>query len=291
MNRMNDIFQAQLMEFNRELHNRYEEREIRSILLILWEEYIGFRPHQSFMMPGFKADDIDLKKFDEALASLKEGHPVHHIINKAWFMDMTLHVNSDVLIPRKETEELCYNIIRDYRSMRTEPKRIIDIGTGSGCIAIAMKRAFQSAGVFATDISEKAIRVAALNAEQTRSSINFSQYDVMRSVDLPWEGAFDLIISNPPYVLASERALMPSHVADHEPITALFVPDGDPLCFYRAIGHLATRKLVPGGGVYFEINEKFGTEVCTLLASLGFSDILLEKDLQGKDRFVRAISG
>ena len=188
-----------------------------------------------------------------------------------------------MLIPRPETEELVWTIVERHRS--DSGLRILDIGTGSGCIAVTLAAELPDARVTAVDISDTALRIARRNAERHRQTVRFERRDILTG---PPEGEFDLIVSNPPYVTESEKRQMSPNVLRYEPHRALFVPDDDPLLFYRAIAGLGRRLFAPGGTVYFEINERFGTQTVELLENEGYREIVLSKDFFGKPRTVSA---
>jgi release factor glutamine methyltransferase len=218
----------------------------------------------------------------DALEELEHNVPVQYVIGKASFMDMELKVSPAVLIPRPETEELVRWILQSYPPA---PRRILDIGTGSGCIALGLKRNWAQAAVFAMDLSAGALEVARDNAGVLQLEVCFQQDDI-RNPGQQWP-ELDIIVSNPPYVPAADREFMQPHVAESEPREALFVPDEDPLCIYRDILEFASHHLKPGGWVYLEIYEAFGKKVFDLLRDADYKEIELKKDIFGKDRFVR----
>jgi release factor glutamine methyltransferase len=189
-----------------------------------------------------------------------------------------------VLIPRPETEELVHWILKD--SLPEKPS-IIDLGTGSGCIAIALKDQIKDAKVFGADVSVAALNIANENADLNKMEVDFFLFDILQRESLGFM-QFDLMVSNPPYVRKSEEAMMAPNVLAHEPHTALFVPDEDPLIFYRKIADLAKGQLNPSGKLYFEINEAFGDEMVQMLSEKGFTSVELKKDFNGKDRMIRA---
>ncbi len=223
------------------------------------------------------------ERVESVLSRLADGEPVRYVTGYTYFMNRRFSVTSDVLIPRPETEELVDTIIRRWRGRND--LRAIDIATGSGVIAVSLAAELH-ADVTAIDISAEALRVARSNASSTGcDAIDFRLMDILACDRLPHA---DIIASNPPYVRESEKALMSDGVLSYEPDIALFVPDDDPLVFYRKIASLAARSLVPGGTLYFEINEAFGREVAQLCRAAGLHGATVSKDMFGKDRFVSA---
>lgn len=217
------------------------------------------------------------------LSRLSAGEPVRYVTGYTYFMNRRFEVTPDVLIPRPETEELVDTVIKQWRGRGKV--RAIDIATGSGVIAVSLAAELQ-AEVTAIDISDKALGVAENNASASGcGSIDFRLMDILSCDELP---PADIIVSNPPYVRESEKLCMSDGVLSHEPHIALFVPDNDPLLFYRKIASLAARSLAPGGMLYFEINEAFGREVTELCRDEGLCDVTVWKDMFGKERFVKA---
>src|SRR5688572_8583660 len=228
--------------------------------------------------------ESELLKFNFCVKDLKAHKPIQYILGSTEFYGCRIKVNESVLIPRPETEELVDWIKTGLKGR--EPKTILDIGTGSGCIAIALKKIFPQSRVTAMDISEKALEVAAENAQRNNARIDFVLRDILSSPSSA--PPFDLIVSNPPYITLSEKAAMNKNVVEYEPHLALFVSEEDALVFYRAIADLARSILVTGGKLYFEINERMGPAVKKLLGEMDFLNVEVKKDLSGKDRMVRA---
>jgi release factor glutamine methyltransferase len=234
--------------------------------------------------------EVDNIAVNNIIKRISDHEPLEYVFNSAQFIDIELYTNSNVLIPRPETEELALKIVgeiqarlqRDNR-VGDKPISILDIGTGSGCIPVYLATKFPGCQFSAIDISDDALATARSNAERHGCNINFIKADIL---DYQTSAMFDIIVSNPPYVLESEKALMQPNVLDYEPDTALFVPDDDPLKFYRAISKFAVGHLNDGGKLYFEINEKFGVETAELMRSCGFQEVKVIKDLFDKDRFV-----
>lgn len=228
----------------------------------------------------------DLQKLQIITERLLKKEPVQYVLGHTTFCGHTFHVAPGVLIPRPETEELvAWASYTLSQSAHTHPA-ILDIGTGSGCIAISLALAHPTATVTAWDVSEQSLQIAQDNSQCLQAGVQFRQVDVLQP-HLP-SHRWDLIISNPPYICQSEAQQMEAHVLEHEPHLALFVPDDSPLLFYRAIATYATCSLTHGGMLYFEINRCYGMPVCDMLRSLGFTDVELKKDLYGNDRMIRA---
>ena len=213
---------------------------------------------------------------------LKLHEPIQYIVGECTFHGLTFSVNPSVLIPRPETGELVERIVQRHGAAPS--LRVLDIGTGSGCIAITLSRRLLHPQVMALDISAEAIRTAQGNAERNGAQVRFVCADLF-DPHLTLPGPFDLIVSNPPYVCDSEKCDMAAHVLDYEPHAALFVPDDDPLLFYRAIARRAHEWLTPGGWLYFEINAALSAETATLLVAEGYSDVRISRDMEGKNRF------
>lgn len=221
--------------------------------------------------------------FTADLSRLAAGVPLQYVTGKAYFFDRLFSLNAATLIPRPETEELVTQVLK---LMGKDPKRVLDIGTGSGCIAISLALETPSAQVSAWDVAAEAIVKAKENADQLGARVIFKQQDVFA-----WENEdqiWDIIVSNPPYVLNAEKHEMEAHVLNHEPHLALFVSDDDPLVFYRAIGEMAQQRLAPGGFLCFEINRAFGAQNKALVEAQGFENIQLLKDFHGNDRMLIA---
>jgi release factor glutamine methyltransferase len=218
-------------------------------------------------------------RIQQIVEQLKTQQPLQYILGKAEFYGMKFQVNEHTLIPRPETEELVGWVLQENFDSA------LDIGTGSGCISIALAK-HSNATISAIDISEMALKVAKGNAAINEVKIDFIQQDVLQAQCLQ---KVDVIISNPPYVLASEKQKMKTNVLQYEPHLALFAPDKDPLLFYKKIGNLAAKSLNCGGKLYFEINEQYGSEILEILSEIGFVDMALKKDINDKDRMIKAI--
>lgn len=266
--------------FMREISN-YDLSEREGLLRIILEETLGMSAitammHNDDEIPHEKT--LELKAVCEQLA---RNIPIQYIYQKASFLSLDLYVDERVLIPRQETEELVDWILTTYT--RQENLRILDIGTGSGAIAIALKKHLAHAKVTAIDISEGALQVARTNAKRNKAVIELIQQDILQVGDLA--AYFDIIVSNPPYVREQEKQEIHPNVLEHEPALALFVPDDNPLLFYDKIATIATHNLAPQGRLFFEINQYLGDPMCQMLQQKGFYTEL-RKDLNGNDRMI-----
>ncbi len=241
---------------------------------------IGLRRHEIL-------SQSELEWFEAATGRLKEGCPVQYITGETEFYGLTLRVSRAAMIPRPETEELVRWILESHRGERI---RILDIGTGTGCIALALAKHLPASTVFATDASGEALELARENAGNLGLNVSFMLHDIGNH-EADAGRTVDLIVSNPPYIPRGEKESLAPNVKDFEPESALFVPDDDPLVFYRHIAGFGRENLPPGGMLYLEIHEAFGTPVCRLLERSGYQQIELRRDINGKDRMVRARKG
>lgn len=305
-NRVRDIHTL----YHEELDGIYGAGEVRVFLDMLFEAFLGWDKVRLLTSKEQTIDQSDLLRFHWALEDLKQYRPIQHIIGYTDFCDCRIDVSPDVLIPRTETEEIVNWIIKNFTfgstgsptTVHLSPFTILDLCTGSGCIAIALKKSFPQAAVTAVDISDKALALAKQNAEHNATDITFLHADVLDpqfSIFLPESkggtacdrsGAnfqFSIIISNPPYVRESERAQINRNVLDYDPDLALFVPDDDPLRFYRAIATIAKKHLTKDGLVVVEINEAYADETCELLRKKGFQPEV-HIDFRGKSRWITA---
>lgn len=254
--------------------------EAESFFYIALEEINGLKRTALIMTPDAQLSESELKQWNDALVQLKTQKPIQYIFGKAWFYGLEFKVNENTLIPRPETEELVEWIINENKNRKGI--KILDIGTGSGCIAISLAKNLPGATVHAIDVSEKALAVARENAATNNVAVNFIKTDILSADLLP--EAFDIIVSNPPYVRNLEKAEIKPNVLSFEPHLALFVDDNDPLIFYRKIAQLAKNNLKEHGKLYYEINQYLGTETVALLEQIGFINIILQKDFVGNDR-------
>jgi len=260
----------------------FTEREADFLLFLVLMEYTGYSKAGILTKHDQTVSESQLLKIHFAVKELLKEKPVQYVLGKTEFYGIPFIVNSKVLIPRPETEELVEWVINDLKGFMA-PK-IIDMGTGSGCIAVTIKKYLPGSEVTAIDISEFALEVAAINAELNELVIRFKKLDMLNSRDWNQNQVYDAIISNPPYVRHLEKSAMKKNVLDYEPEIALFVEDSDPLVFYRSIIEFAKKNLIAGGKVYCEINQYLADEVTALFAGHGFDRITIRKDLRGNDR-------
>ena len=274
-------------ELCKSLASRYPEREAKAVIRYLLE--VGYGLSMADIISG-AAESIPSDEMGKKLRRLLNGEPVQYVVGKAEFGGRIFRVTSDVLIPRPETYELCQWLEEEERGKRKEERdfSILDIGTGSGCIAITLALDMPQAKVEAWDISVDALTVARKNAQELKANVKFELVDVLSS--LPAQGGLGWvsIISNPPYICQKEAAEMEQHVLDHEPHQALFVPDEDPLLFYRAIAKYGQKALQKNGQLYFEINPAYYQELTKMLDEMGYSEIETRKDLFGRNRMIKA---
>jgi len=263
----------------------YPESEITSLARIITENVTGFSVPMIISDKNKKITSTQESKIKEIIERLKLFEPIQYIIGETEFFGMKFIVDKNVLIPRPETEELVELIINENKHF--QPLNILDIGTGSGCIAISIKKYLTNSNISAWDISKEALRIAELNARENKTEVLFENVDVLGNY--PKKELFDIIVSNPPYVLESEKADMENNVLKYEPHLALFVPDNKALLFYERIADVALNILNSGGRLYFEINAAKGKETVDMLAGKGFSQIELHQDLSKNDRMIRAI--
>lgn len=270
--------------FHNELSSLFPKTEIDSFYNILIEHKLGMTRIDRALQPQFELDGEQLSYFRKAIEKLHSETPVQYITGTSYFYNCTFNVNSNVLIPRPETEELVAWILEDIKKEATID--LLDIGTGSGCIAISLAKNLKNARVWAIDFSESAIETAKENAIANGVSIQFIKQDILKTDTLPQN--FDVIVSNPPYVRELEKQEMQKNVLAYEPHSALFVTDENPLLFYNKIASLANKFLNPHGKLYFEINQYLGTETIDMLKNKGFSKNELRQDLFGNDRLTKS---
>ena len=277
---LNEIKQA----LKKQLAGQFESVELGPILSILIEHVTDWDQVQQVIHKDNTISVVQQLAFETAATELLAGRPIQYITGKTWFMGEPYIVNEQVLIPRPETEELV-DWVTEYAAIKGKALRVLDIGTGSGCIAIAIKKALPEAIVSAIDISTSAIKIAEANAAALKANIEFIVLDILNTAFLP--GQYDVIVSNPPYIPMQEMKNMELQVTDHEPNIALFVPDEDPLVFYKAIARLAKLHLSTNGQLFFEIHYDQGDAMIALLDEMHFH-AELRTDLFGKDRMIRA---
>ncbi|MEO0581992.1 MAG: peptide chain release factor N(5)-glutamine methyltransferase [Bacteroidota bacterium] len=265
----------------------YDEAEARAIAHFWADERLDIPRHRRFLNDEVEISPIHQQQFQQEAHALVSGKPVQYVTGRAYFYGEPFIVNEYVLIPRPETEELVAWILETIPKTST-PQRILDIGTGSGCIPITLKKQLQNrAKLTAYDISEKALSCAQLNAQQLQVAVAFLQQDILQSQAEDHTG-WDIIVSNPPYVLEQEADSLHSNVVQYEPHVALFTPDDDPIMFYKKIGALGLSWLKAGGYLFFEVHRDFGEKIKQDLEEKGYQDVTLKNDLRGNPRMIQA---
>jgi len=273
--------------FLKELSSWYDEKETESFFYLILESFHQKKRIDLALEPEMEMDALQLLRWESALAELKKQKPIQYILGETEFYGLPFLVNEHVLIPRPETEELVELIIESAKyEVQSTTLKILDIGTGSGCIPIALKKNVPEADVHAIDISEKALATAIKNAELNHVVVQFVLQDILATEALGQ--TFDVIVSNPPYVRHLEKTEIKPNVLEHEPHLALFVEDNDALLFYRKISVLAQKHLSPNGRLYFEINQYLGNKTVALVESFGFHEVKLHQDIYGNDRMISA---
>ena len=274
MNKLVNIIPKFLSEIN-----NFSSREVTSFAYLSIEKILGYSKSDCIIYSNQELNNDNIISFENIISDLKQNIPIQYILGEAHFYDLKFKVNSSTLIPRGETEELVqYILIHDFTS-------VLDIGTGSGCIAISIAKNSNSK-ITAIDNSIEALEIAKSNAILNSVKINFVLSDVFNFSDTK---KYDLIVSNPPYVLESEKKIMDKNVLDYEPHNALFVSDNDPLVYYNEIAKIATNNLNKNGLLFFEINENYSKQIIELLSNLNFVDIELKKDINGRDRIIKSV--
>lgn len=271
--------------FIENLKGIYPEDEAGNIFNLAIENLTGINLRNN-NSAAFTPDGCFIKMWDEIEQRLQKSEPIQYILNEAWFYDIPFYVNKSVLIPRPETEELVDWIIKDHKEK--QDLSILDIGTGSGCIPIILKRKIPHSKVSSCDISSDALLVAQKNARKHKTEIEFVQLDFLNEENWSAFPKADIIVSNPPYIPQKEKSLMHDNVLAHEPHLALFVTDNNPLIFYAAIAAASKLILKDNGTIYVELFEGLGSETQLLFENHGFN-VILKKDIQGKDRFIKAL--
>lgn len=274
--------------FTQKLASLYDEYETESFFYIILEDFHHMKRVDLALNPTFELSPELLQQWENVVAQLKEQRPIQYILGETEFFGLPFYVNEHTLIPRQETEELVDWIIKEnLKITKFKELKILDIGTGTGCIAISLAKNLPNAKVFAMDVSDKALAVAKRNAERNNVDITFLHQSILETEDLG--ETFDIIVSNPPYVRNLEKEEIKKNVLDYEPHLALFVEDNDALLFYRKITELAKINLVENGQLYFEINQYLGKEMVELLEKNKFKDIALRKDIYGNDRMMKGV--
>ena len=274
MNKLVNIIPKFLSEIN-----NFSRREVTSFAYLSIEKILGYSKSDCIIHSNHELTNDNIISFENIINDIKQNIPIQYILGEAHFYDLKFKVNSSTLIPRGETEELVqYILLHDFIS-------VLEIGTGSGCIAVSIAKN-SNAKITAIDNSIGALEIAKSNAVLNSVEINFQLRDVFNFSDIK---KYDLIVSNPPYVLESEKKIMNKNVLDYEPHNALFVSDNDPLAYYKEIAKIATNNLNKNGLLFFEINENYSKQIIELLSNLNFVDIELKKDINGRDRIIKSI--
>ena len=274
MNKLVNIIPKFLSEIN-----NFSRREVESFAYLSIEKILGYSKSDCIIHSNQELSNNNIISLENIINDIKQNIPIQYILGEAHFYDLKFKVNSSTLIPRGETEELVqYILLHDFIS-------VLEIGTGSGCIAVSIAKN-SNAKITAIDNSIGALEIAKSNAVLNSVEINFQLRDVFNFSDIK---KYDLIVSNPPYVLESEKKLMDKNVLDYEPHNALFVSDNDPLAYYKEIAKIATNNLNKNGLLFFEINEDFSNQIIELLTDLNFVEIELKKDINGRDRIIKSI--
>lgn len=270
--------------FNERLNAIFSERELKLMFQLSAEKRLNLSPSDLFLVTDIRLSESDLLFFRAIVKRLLAGEPFQYIHGDTEFYGLLLKTDARALIPRPETEELVEWILQD-KSPNWES--VVDVCTGSGCIALALKSKLPNTKVVAIDISDDALSLSKDNAQFTNLTVEFRKADALSDALLAEENSVDVIVSNPPYVMDKEKEQMKAHVLDFEPHLALFVANQTPFVFYDAIAKQAQRLLKVGGWLYFEINDQFGQEMIDLLKKYGFKSVELKEDLQGKSRMIR----
>jgi len=265
------------------LKGLYDQPEIDSFYYLIIDQLLGYSKSDIITKPDTLLSASQFEEVKQIILRLSQFEPIQYILGKTEFYGLPFIVEPGVLIPRFETEELVDCIVNE--NPVNEPIKILDIGCGSGCIAISLQKSFPNSAVWCCDISDIAIEITNKNARLNSVDIHIGRFDILGNYPFP-EGDFGIIVSNPPYVTNKEKEMMSPNVLDYEPGLALFVPDNDPILYYRAILLKSHELLTPGGKIYFEINESFGNEIRQLFISEGFTAEII-RDINGKDRIVK----
>ena len=272
------------INFTTQLQGVYDREEIHSFFYILCDFFLQYSRFDVSMSQDTVVSKSNIAIFDRVLLRLEAQEPIQYIVGHTEFYGLTFKVNKHTLIPRPETEQLVDWIISNHKHQGSGLE-ILDIGTGSGCIAVALAKNFSKASISGLDISEKALEVAQENAIKNQVLVSFCQKDILQTIAL--EKKYDVVVSNPPYVRQLEKKAMSANVLDYEPGGALFVPNEDPLLFYRKIAQLALVSLQEKGWLYFEINEYLSNEMDALLNEIGFVNIEIKKDFRAVPRMIK----
>ena len=284
-----------------QLREIYDEQEAVNIADLAIEHTTGFRKTERVSKKEQELPSSQIEQLKKDLQRLQQHEPIQYIMNKTWFYGMELYVDKNVLIPRPETEELVQWIVDDVKSSgkdvfirrsmegdETTQLKILDVGTGSGCIALALKKTMPKAEVWGSDVSEEALNVARRNGSALDIRVDFQGLNFLDAAQQKLLPTVDIIVSNPPYVPLKDKKQMHANVVNYEPHIALFVPDNDPLIFYKALAEFGNKRLYNNGNIYMEIHEEIASDVVNLFKQNGYSDVELKKDMQAKDRMIKA---
>ena len=273
--------------YKEKLSSIYPEHEAQQMVYMLLEDFFGFTRINLAMQPDLRLSESEMLELHFAVKDLLKHKPLQYVSGKAWFYGRVFSVNEQVLIPRQETELLIKEVLSFLKERKQ--KKVLDLGTGSGCIAVSIALEDKDSDVTAVDISQKAIEMATHNAHTLGAKVKFIEGSIFNNQLFSSNVRFDVIASNPPYVTNAGKLDMRSNVLEWEPHSALFVPDEDPLVFYREIVRMAQQHLVSGGLLALEINERFGQELADLLQASGFNNVQLKQDIHNRDRMLSAI--
>ena len=271
-----------------QLYEIYDNREAANIANMVIEHVTGQPKIERIVYKDLPVNNNQQIQLQKITGELLHHRPVQYVLGEAWFMEMKLLVNEQVLIPRPETEELVQWIADDIKRSGNTEVSLLDIGTGSGCISLSIKKKIPQAEVCAIDVSEDALQIAKLNSVEQNVLVDFLHVNFLDEEEWNQLGKYDIIVSNPPYIKKSEEVSMKNNVTRFEPHLALFVPNEDALLFYKAIATFTQLHLKTRGSVYVEINEAFGEQVARLFKESGFINVVVKKDMQGKDRMIKA---
>ena len=272
----------------KELTNLYDNEELKNIVDLVLEHITNMSRMEQLKSKLAYLTCTQLETIDTITERLKRNEPVQYVLGEAWFAGMKFKVNKNVLIPRPETEELVDWVVNEIQKSKVKSQNILDVGTGSGCIPITIKKKLSFVDINAIDVCSEALFTATENAIEHNVEIDFILLDFLDEEKWNQLEQFDIIVSNPPYVKQSETQTMHDRVINFEPRLALFVPDDDAFLFYRKLSDFSLKHLKPGGNLFVEVNEALGDKVVNLFRSAGFTEIELRKDMQGKDRMLRA---
>jgi release factor glutamine methyltransferase len=280
-------------DFLNQLTSIYEKREAANITDWVFENITGFKRLERNLNRNIELEISKTQKLKENLEELTQHKPVQYVLNEAWFYKMKFYVNENVLIPRPETEELVEWLIEDVRSLKYDVGygefKVLEIGTGSGCIAVSIKKELENIGITAIDISEEALTVANKNADALHTKINFLQNDFLNESSWNSLSVYDVIVSNPPYIPENEKEKLAKNVSAFEPPIALFVENNNPFIFYDKIAKFSRSHLEPKGKIFVEIHEEYSKEIQKIFTAYDFKTEF-RQDIYGKERMVRAIS-